>query len=91
MAEFSSQSLSGSEAQLQIDNEANKINSSSNKKSSPTKKKSVTFSPDTYFSDEYTIFVNIANHGYLKDAGHTIYTIKVSIIKLLLPCCTYLL
>lgn len=46
-------------------------------KTSKPQKKKVTFSPDTYFSDEYNVFVNITNHDYIKEAGHTIYTIKV--------------
>jgi len=41
-------------------------------------KKKVSFSADTYFSDEYNISASILSHAYLKEAGHTVYTIKVS-------------
>jgi len=40
--------------------------------------KNVTFSADTYFSDEFNIASSIISHGYLKEAGQTVYTIKVS-------------
>lgn len=71
MSAFSAQSLP--ESELQIANQRNRRII----EKSLMKKKSVTFSPDTYFSDEYNIFVSITNHGYLKEAGHTSYTIKV--------------
>jgi hypothetical protein len=74
MSAFSAQSLPESELQIGLD--ANQRNRRIIEKSL-MKKKSVTFSPDTYFSDEYNIFVSITNHGYLKEAGHTSYTIKV--------------
>jgi len=40
-------------------------------------KKKVSFSADTYFSDEYNIAASILSHEYLKEAGHTVYTIKM--------------
>ena len=92
MSAFRAQSLPDSVAQIDV--AVN--NSNESKQYSPTtKKKSVTFSPDTYFSDEYNIFVSISNHGYLKEAGHTIYTIKVSKFNVnmklhLLISCSYI-
>ena len=55
------------------------LNSNENPSEKVESRKRVRFTEDTIFYNEHNICLSIIDHEYVKEVGHTMYTIKVNI------------